>query len=299
MNRVKAYAQLLRIPNVFTAVADVALGWLAALTVRGVAAELPTWTGLVVLAAASACLYSAGMVLNDYFDVEEDRRERPYRPIPSGRVSDRTAGLLGCGLLVAGVALAALAPGGMAGVTAALIAVGVLVYDGWLKRTPLAPVGMAWCRFWNVILGTGMIVLPGWVLLLAGVVATYIAGVTWFARTEATISRRASLLAAGAVMLAAAAGAVVGPSYWPTPEGPELLLYPYLLLVWAGVVASRVATAVRDPKPELVQRAVKTAVLGLIGLDAVLAFGLVGWPGVLIILLLGPALLLGRWVYST
>jgi 4-hydroxybenzoate polyprenyltransferase len=44
---------------------------------------------------------------------------------------------------------------------------------------------------------------------------------------------------------------------------------------------------------------VKTCILGLIGLDAILAFAVVGWPGLLILLLLPPALLLGRWVYST
>ena len=43
------------------------------------------WT-IGLLAAASALLYSAGMVLNDVFDVELDRQEQPYRPLPSGRI---------------------------------------------------------------------------------------------------------------------------------------------------------------------------------------------------------------------
>jgi 4-hydroxybenzoate polyprenyltransferase len=48
-----------------------------------------------------------------------------------------------------------------------------------------------------------------------------------------------------------------------------------------------------------VQAAVKRAILSLIALDAVLATGLVGWPGLLILVLAPPALWLGRWVYST
>lgn len=40
-----------------------------------------------LLIAASAALYLAGMVLNNVFDIELDRDEQPYRPLPSGRIS--------------------------------------------------------------------------------------------------------------------------------------------------------------------------------------------------------------------
>ena len=45
--------------------------------------------------------------------------------------------------------------------------------------------------------------------------------------------------------------------------------------------------------------AVKRAILGLVVLDAVLATAFVGLPGLAILLLLPPAMLLGKWVYST
>jgi 4-hydroxybenzoate polyprenyltransferase len=75
--------------------------------------------------------------------------------------------------------------------------------------------------------------------------------------------------------------------------------FPYLMAVWCIGVAVPVGAAIRDPTPTQVQRAVKWLILGLIGLDAVLAFLVVGWPGLLILLLLIPAILLGRWLYST
>ena len=78
--------------------------------------------------------------------------------------------------------------------------------------------------------------------------------------------------------------------------GPWLLL---LFIVWATVLAIPITRAILEPTPQRVQLAVKTLILGLIGLDALLAFSVVGWPGLLILLLLIPALLLGRWVYST
>src|SRR5262245_61980933 len=98
MSRIKAYAQLLRIPNVFTAMADVCMGWMAlravapsalhlvvAKPVRFATAQEPhpepvsitlrtPLEYLLYFLGASACLYCAGMVLNDYFDVEQDRR---------------------------------------------------------------------------------------------------------------------------------------------------------------------------------------------------------------------------------
>ena len=77
--------------NVFTAASNVIAGFLIA---------SGQWSPAVVLAtliAASACLYAAGMVLNDAFDAELDARERPERPIPSGRIARRAAFAAGWG----------------------------------------------------------------------------------------------------------------------------------------------------------------------------------------------------------
>src|SRR4051794_23744960 len=98
-----AYARLVRLPNVFTAMADIAL---AALFLNALPDHLPTF---LLLLLASSCLYCGGMVWNDYFDLEQDSRERPFRPLPSGKVSLRAAAALGTLLLLAGVGLAALA----------------------------------------------------------------------------------------------------------------------------------------------------------------------------------------------
>ena len=47
-------------------------------------------------------MYSAGMVLNDVFDVEVDRVERPERPLPSGQIPVGWARLLGFEMLFFG-----------------------------------------------------------------------------------------------------------------------------------------------------------------------------------------------------
>src|SRR5437870_135185 len=101
----RTYAQLVRLPNVFTALADICLGAVAALAATGGSGA--SWWSFLLLLLCSACLYCAGMVWNDVFDIEQDRRERPFRPIPSGRVSRRAAMLLGVILLGVGLVCAA------------------------------------------------------------------------------------------------------------------------------------------------------------------------------------------------
>jgi 4-hydroxybenzoate polyprenyltransferase len=303
MIRVRSYAQLIRLPNVFTALADIALAAFAA----GRWGEVPdTWPFcFACLLGASACLYSAGMVWNDIFDVAQDRRERPYRPLPSGRVSRRSALACGIGLMGAGLLLAAGAgwtgfewqpkPIGVAGI----LTLTILLYDGWLKCTLAGPIAMGACRFLNVLLGLtlGSVIGEAWAIHLAVVVGLYIIGVTWFARTEARTSRPLLLLLAAGVMLTALVLALALPIWFPSDSTSPL--YPYLLVLLGFLVGLPIMNAIEKPVPERVQAAVKRAIMGLVVLDATLATGLVGWQGLAILLLLLPALYLGRWLYST
>src|SRR5262245_6629898 len=93
------WLRLIRLPNVFTAIADVAMGYLF------VRHAVDSWLLFGFLACASASLYTSGMVFNDLFDYEVDARERPYRPLPSGQVPVYWAWLLGAALMAVGVVL--------------------------------------------------------------------------------------------------------------------------------------------------------------------------------------------------
>jgi 4-hydroxybenzoate polyprenyltransferase len=301
MSRARLYAQLVRLPNLPSAFADICLGALAA-------GALPDhWLPFAFLLLASGCLYCGGMVWNDFFDVEQDRRERPGRPVASGQVSPREAALFGAGLLAAGVLLAWL--GGMAqdrptwlSATVALFLVAaIFLYDGWLKRIPLGPLGMGACRFLNVLLGLSAAgELKGSLgLHLAFVVGLYIVGVTWLARTEARASSKKQLTGAACVMLAALLfGLALGGRVDPGTPSP---LFPYLLVALGFVVGMPVREAIRRPTPERVQAAVRRSLLGLVLLDAVLATAFVGSAGLVILVLLAPSLYLNsrRWLYAT
>ena len=147
MTQIKPYLQLVRLPNLFTAAADSLAGWLI---VRGSLAEPGRWVPLVL---ASVAIYAAGIVLNDVFDFEIDRRERPSRPLPSGRVSRRLAAWFGGIALALGPGLAALSGSTSSLVVALALAACVLGYDAGLKRTLLGPEVMGACRGLNLLLG--------------------------------------------------------------------------------------------------------------------------------------------------
>jgi 4-hydroxybenzoate polyprenyltransferase len=301
------YARLLRLPNVFTAFADIALGLCVVLGLPSTDVDATFLLRAGLLFAASGCLYLAGMVWNDYFDLEEDRRERGFRPLPSGQISLPTAVRLGLFLMMTGFACAVLSGAGGerwrpdAAFVGGILVVAILLYDARIKRTPAGPLGMAACRFLNVLLGLTLVdvtALPCNVRIhLAAVIGVYIAGVTWFARTEEKRSKPESLRAAAVVMFVAVCLALAVPIR--VPPGTSSPLFPYLLVVFGFWIGGPVVLAIRKPVPERVQAGVKRCIFGLVALDALLATVFVGVPGLLILLLLPPALWLGKWVYST
>ncbi|NOZ76152.1 MAG: UbiA family prenyltransferase [Euryarchaeota archaeon] len=94
------YIQILRPHNCLIAAVAVVLGIMIA--GGGIPLEL------TLLAAAVAFLVcGGGNVINDYYDYDIDRVNRPERPLPSGRMGLRTAHYYGLGLFLSGVAISA------------------------------------------------------------------------------------------------------------------------------------------------------------------------------------------------
>jgi 4-hydroxybenzoate polyprenyltransferase len=278
---------------------------------------------VALLLAASSSLYLAGMVLNDVFDYEIDRAERPKRPLPSGRVPLATARAFGYSLwsagILAGWGASAVLGEWTSGIVVSLLAAAVMLYDRWLKQTPLGPIAMGSCRFLNVLLGMSVGELPWsnahWIV--AAGLGIYIVGVTWFARTEARRSSRPQLIAAWLV-ICAGLGLLAWFPRWATPlefmplglEAVEVEGFRYAVgmgtswyILWVLLAISvgyRCVWAISHPVPIRVQIAIKHALVSLIVLDAVIAFAAHGLPAAMIIIvLLAPMTFLGRWIYST
>ena len=304
-SRVLAYLRLLRLPTVFTALADIFLGFL--LTHHSLISDdsptpLPTF---LLLCAASAGLYLSGMVFNDFFDRLIDAQERPNRPIPSGLISPTTAFRLGLGLMVAGV-VAAISVGIPSLLISVLLCLLIIGYDGGLKKTPLGPLVMGSCRTGNVLLGASAVPsfasvfqLPSLPIALG--LGTYIVGVTLFARQEATVSRRGALLAAATVInLGVIALAVfVNKSDLVVQEHrlPTLGILAMILFT----LDRRLVVAITQPTPSAVQLAIKVLLLSLVMLDATLIFAFNGnvQLAMTTVALLIPAIGLSRLISMT
>lgn len=317
-----AWGQLLRLPNLLTVPGDPLAGYLLAASVTA-GTWIPFWHVLAA-GAASLFLYAGGLVLNDLCDLKEDRRDRPDRPLPSGRIPLRSAWAGYALLTLGGLLLASLASWVSLGVAVALLVV-VALYNRFAKRLAVVgPLTMGLCRGLSVLLGAaavtwakwerGLILLmfplqTGWkelldlvlspiravagtltwppVLVAATGMTLYIAAVTQIARGE---TRRRSLGAARflpAMILIAwfvVTDIVIGPR-----QITELVAFNVLAAAatgWAVYCALRLEGA---PEPPQVQRTVGRLIRGLLLIQAALA-ALVALPGWIV-----AAVLLACW----
>lgn len=293
-SRIRAYLELVRPANIVTALADVLAGFAAS----GAVSLLGTMTGadllpsLAWLLLSTAALYGGGVVLNDFFDAELDLRERPERPIPSGRVPRRNAGIVGAILLFIGVAAAVMVSVLSAGIAFA-IALWIVSYDAYGKHRPiLGPLNMGMCRGGNLLLGVSVVpAMVGELWFLAILPLLYITAVTTISRGEVHGGRRRTVIVAlvfvGLVILG-----LLG--LGSLAEYDVFRAVPFLLVFAIAVVPPLVQAAV-DPQAGNIRTAVKRGVLSLILMDAALAAGFGGWTiGLATAALLPVSILIAR-----
>jgi 4-hydroxybenzoate polyprenyltransferase len=183
----KAWSQLLRLPNLFTVPGDPLAGFsLACAASQG----LDCWISFQPygVSLASLLFYCSGLLQNDYFDRQEDFRDRPYRPIPSGRVQPGTVILVSSLFALAGT-ITAFSLGTATGFTALVLMAVITLYNRWAKRIQVAgPLTMGLCRGLSLLLGASAfggqaMVTPG-VVVSAIALTLFIAAVTHIAAGE-------------------------------------------------------------------------------------------------------------------
>jgi 4-hydroxybenzoate polyprenyltransferase len=266
------YLQLIRAPAIFTAISNILAAHLIA--TQGAV----QWSTLLLLSLASMGLYAGGMALNDVFDAAEDARDRPQRPIPSGRITLGAARALGFGLLTGGAGLAALA-GTTQAIIGLLLAGLIVFYDGYAKHTALAAPAMASCRFFNWLLGLSVGALTPAVILVALPVFIYIASLTALSRVETTAKSRTPLVICGAGLVVTAVAILPLRQQWTMPD-----VWVVLLVVLGLTVALRRLWATYAAyTPAEIQKTVATLVLGVIPLDAIIAVTAGPWWGGLLV----------------
>lgn len=282
----RAWRQLVRAPNLVTAVADVLAGFIFA------GGTIGEWSVFARLAGASVCLYAAGVILNDVCDAELDAVERPARPIPSGQITrDRALGVMS---VLAAIALVVTWwVSWQALLVASAILVCIILYNV-LKPTHLAAPMMGMCRSLNLLLGMheleSLVPLPAWRPM--GVMGLYVACVTIFARREATGGSRIRLALGVAGTLSALYG------LWQLRwygENARYAEYRWLVLAMAAGIIALGGAALASPSPKRIQRAVMGFIMGIVLIDACIAWSSGGpMAGALVAILIMPFLALAR-----
>ena len=84
MKKLLAYFKIMRPLNLLQ-------GGIAILVCMALADPKPEWLSVLLALVIVWAYTGAGNILNDYFDVEIDRINRPQRPIPAGLIQPRTA----------------------------------------------------------------------------------------------------------------------------------------------------------------------------------------------------------------
>ncbi len=295
---IRPYLELVRLPAVFTAPADVLCGAVL------VAGGTPSWSiaGAVV---SSACIYCAGMAANDVFDAEVDARERPKRPLPSGRVSRRQAWTLILALQVIAV-LVALSLGMNAAFAAAATIAATYTYNASLKSTWAGPLAMGACRYLNALLGMVAVSdrspwdLPGTVLCVPLFTLTFVAALTTVSHFEAHGGELRRLrLALGAMVLCAAlpAAAIWSSVFTTVLKEPVFGVATLLPVVFVGRAA---ISAAKTGAASDIRGAVMAGIFAIAMVNGVFAAAVGAWPvALLIVALLVPGRLVGKWFYAT
>lgn len=290
MNKIGNYLELVRLPGVFTAHADILAGFLIA----GAGwSKLPV---LIVLLLSASCFFFAGMALNDFFDRRIDALERPDRPIPSGRIPPESAFLTGLGFLGGGLLFASIAgtPSLMIGV---LLAAAIVAYDGGVKKIPWAgPATMGACRYLNLLLGFSILPVSGAALAIPLLTGMYIFGVTVLSGSEtkgddprAVIVSALSMASVFAVYNLLYAFGVL-----PDAFGRYAALAAVLMAV-AGLFRLLVRSSPKD-----FQQTMKWLLISLVILDGIIVAGVRPvYEALLVWMLIVPVILVSRKMYMT
>jgi 4-hydroxybenzoate polyprenyltransferase len=308
----RQYLQLVRLPNVFTAPSNILTGYFAAVVP---VASIDTLQ-LLLLMSSSALLYVAGIVFNDYFDIEIDLRERPYRPIPSGSIAIKKALLIGIISLISANLLAFVV--GMSSLVACIIlSVMIIGYDYGLKNTFVGPIAMGVTRSLNIILGaspTLFVVILAYnhtnanyllarIIFVSISLFVYTLAISLLSRKEVVASRTRehdgaqtrriiviSFLLVFAFIASIAFAVVLGIL--------KMELIISLVLFSAILFVTFKQTIYHDSLT--IQNAIKRMVISIIILDSIFITGLTGsYYGLLTLIFVLPSMFLARKLYVT
>jgi 4-hydroxybenzoate polyprenyltransferase len=297
----RQYLLLVRLPNTFTVPSNILAGYFAVI--------LPSYANvshLAILILSSLLLYLSGIVFNDYFDIEEDRKERPFRPLPSGKVTKQKAFIIAAASMLAGNILV-FAVGATSVVISIILSVTIIAYNYRLKHTITGPFIMGAARFLNVFLGASpafpallfsnnnILILR--IMLVSVSVFLYVIAISILSRMEIGATRSIQTVMCPFFIVFA----VITMILFAGLVGIFKINLVVSLTLFAGtVIITFKQTIFKDYSSTGIQKAIKIMVLSIIILDSVFVSGTAGlYYGLATLLLIIPSIVLARKLYVT
>jgi 4-hydroxybenzoate polyprenyltransferase len=298
---IKSYLTLVRFPNLFTLPSNIFAGYLSVQLHHSIEMDI-----VIPLVLVSASLYAAGIIFNDVADRKIDLKERPNRPIPSGKITLRNAIFLASLLLVTAV-LTSFFISVTTFIVVVILIVLILLYDFLPKNSLLDPAIMSGARVLNVLLGasTNLSLIEGetdyifYRLFLVCISEfIYISGISILSKYEIVknqlfLMRRLIIILFVLPLIVGAFGAIIG------LYNDNTWIY---LIIFGSFVLSIVIHLSKSPMTNTtLQKIISLLITGVIIHDAVYIGGsLDSWyAGISTFVLLVPTMLLGKKFYVT
>lgn len=297
-SNLKNYLLLIRLPNLFTLPSNILLGYILLTTFT---MTITSVAQILILVTISTLLYCVGLVLNDLFDYEIDKKERPNRPLASGKISKKNAIIIVTIFIAIALILSLLVSVTTFGISVLLLAI-IFGYDKYLKNTNAGPFTIAAARVSNVILGSSANItsldnftqnIP-FVFVLT-ITFVYVSLIGFLSRYEVQgfneniKSYLIPIIIAGIVCSILVFNLIGFFKY-------ESLL----ILVLFSFIMARAIYNSHNKDSKVIQQTVKLMILSIIVLDSIFLTGIAGLTvGVPVLILLAPLLILARKMYMT
>jgi len=282
---IKPYLELVRIPGIFTAFTNILLGFFISQSTT------VDWFSLLPLLVTSGFLFLAGMALNDYFDYKIDVRERPNKPLPSGKISKKFALYIGFSFLIIANIISSFV-GFEAVIITIIMTILILAYDIKLKSIPIVGIiNLSSIRFANVILGGSAVILNQELFIVAIPIGIFISAISIFAKIERSkYSKNIEILNVVLIIITIISVVII------THNG-NFIHYVFLILF---IVSIFIPFFVYRGKTSKYMQKKISYLLSIIILDAIIisAFSDISF-GIFTILLYVPAYFILRQIYLT
>jgi 4-hydroxybenzoate polyprenyltransferase len=303
----RQYIILVRLPNIFTAASNILSGYFTIVATVSSSFINLHLLYLVGLMTSSSLLYLAGIVFNDYFDIEIDKKERLTRPLPSGKITKRKALTIAISSMIAANVIA-LVINWTSFIIAIILTTIIIAYDYGLKHNNITgPIVMGLARSINVILGAS----PALSTLLLSVTASkmllfiaislflYVVAISILSKKEVS-GKATNLIIISSLSIVFVDIAAIAIAGLIGIFQPVVFAFLVLFSVVMIITFRPILRGLDNLAPIDIRNIIKNMIISIIILDSVFVSGLIGLPyGFATLLLLVPSVLLSRKLYLT